>query len=202
MISIALVDDQSLFRAGLASIITRESEMEVAAEFSDGEAFLTSLDSPEQDPYDIILLDISLPGKSGLEILAELSSFGKELPPICILSMFPSSFYIEQVKKLGAQGYLSKNCSEHVLCHAITVIAQGGMYFPEETIEAVNPSLFSTLSEREMEVFKLLTKGLTIKEIAYELQISVKSISTYKSRLMEKLGADSLSDLYKIVVVC
>ncbi|MGH0053532.1 MAG: LuxR C-terminal-related transcriptional regulator [Sphaerochaetaceae bacterium] len=202
MIRVILVEDQSLFRKGLISIMEKFDDVQVIAEYADGKEFFLDSKKLSTDMCDLIFLDLSLPWKSGLEILEELKACGRTLPPVCILSMFPPAFYLEKTKELGVRGYLTKDCNPTTLHKAIRTITDGNSYFPENEIQAEQPFVFSNLSGRETEVFKLLTKGLTIKEIAYELQISVKSVSTYKSRLMEKLGVESLSDLYKMAAMC
>ncbi|WP_321301919.1 response regulator transcription factor [uncultured Sphaerochaeta sp.] len=201
MTNVVLVEDQSLFRTGLVAIIERFDEVRVVAEYTNGQDFLDSREYLTSGACDLVFLDLSLPGKSGMEILHELEPELGAFPPICILSMFPPAFYVEKVKALGVQGYLSKDCSMEALHQAIVRISQGYSHFPEGEGTLTEPMALNHLSIRESEVFKLLTRGLTLKEIAFELHVSVKSISTYKSRLMIKLGAESLSDLYKIAVM-
>ncbi len=197
MIRVVVVEDHLLFRKGLISILEAQNEIEVVAEYSNGREFMEHVQRPEIQESHLIFLDISMPWKSGLEVLQELREFNIETPPVCVLSMYPDMFYLEQVKELGAKGYLTKDSDLSILQSAVKEIVQGRTFYLASERKQ-DSSFLDNLSAREIDVFKLLTKGFTIKEIAYELEVSVKSVSTYKSRLMEKLGVDSLTELYKM----
>ncbi len=201
MTRIIIVEDHLLFRKGLISILEDKLGVSVIAEFSDGKEFLEQVDSLDRSTCDLIFLDLAMPWKSGIDILQELQDRMIKLPPFCILSMYPDVFYLEQTKALGAKGYLSKDCDPDTLFQAIVEITQGGSFFLQKTTKKQQQNLLENLSKRELEVFSLLIRGSSMKEIAYDLHISIKSVSTYKSRLMEKLGADSLSDLLKMTVM-
>lgn len=202
MISIVLVEDHLLFRKGLASILEQDPEVRVTAEFADGNAFITAIKEGQLDHCDLVFLDIALPWKTGLEVLSELSEEHVALPPICILSMYPDLFYLEDAKSLGARGYLNKNVDPETLSLAVKELVSGRTFFlSKEQDTGQDSGMLDSLSSRELEVFKLLARGMTIKEIGYELHISIKSVSTYKTRLMQKLGVDSLSDLYTMTVM-
>ena len=202
MNAIALVEDHLLFRKGLVSILEQNNENKVTAEFEDGNSFLVAAKTGLLQECDLIFLDIALPWKSGLEVLSELSEILECLPPICILSMYPDLFYLEEARSLGAKGYLNKNVDPDTLSLAVQELLAGNTFFlSKEKHHKGQSNLLESLSARELEVFKLLARGLTIKEIGFELRISIKSVSTYKTRLMQKLGVDSLSDLYTMTVM-
>lgn len=201
MTRIMVVEDHSLFRKGLISILEGREGVMVIREYSDGKVFLDEISMMDTSTCDLIFLDLAMPWKSGMEILLSIQDEVARIPPICVLSMYPDIFYLENAKSLGAKGYLTKDCAPDTLFQAIDEITNGGTFFLEKNLKARNQNLFENLSEREIEVFNLLTRGMTVKEIAYELRISIKSVSTYKSRLMEKIGVDTLSDLYKMTVM-
>ncbi len=201
MTRIIIVEDHSLFRKGLKSILENQLGATVVAEYSDGMELLSHLSHMESTTCDLIFLDLAMPWKSGLEILVAIQEQIHRLPPICILSMYPDVFYLEKAKELGAKGYLSKDCTPDILFQAITELTHGETFFLQKTPKERNRNFMENLSKREQEVFALLVRGMSMKEIAYELKLSIKSVSTYKSRLMEKLGVDCLSDLYKMTVM-
>ncbi|MBN2858915.1 MAG: response regulator transcription factor [Sphaerochaetaceae bacterium] len=197
MVRVIVVEDHLLFRKGLVSILEAQQRMQVVAEYANGQEFLNAVQTGSVEASDLIFLDIAMPWKSGLEVLQEVRERSLNIPPVCVLSMYPDQFYLEQVKALGARGYLTKDSDLSILESAVREIVEGRTFFLTKE-KSQDTSFLENLSAREIEVFKLLTKGMTIKEIAYELDISVKSVSTYKTRLMEKLSVDSLTDLYKM----
>ena len=204
MINVIVVEDHALFRTGLIAILEESNEIFVVGEYHDGKNFIHAIEQKNLPQADIVFLDISMPWFSGLEVLQAIENKGYVVPPICMLSMYPEKFYLSQVKNHGARGYINKDSNIKELREAIDVIIKGGTAFSDEMNEKREISLsgyLENLSAREIEVFKLLAQGMTVKEIAFELKISVKTISTYKSRLMEKLGADSLSDLLRLALM-
>ncbi len=205
MTNIIVVEDHSLFRQGLITILEEQHEVEVVAQYQNGKEFIEALEIKAIPKADMIFLDISMPWLSGLEVLKIIERKGYIIPPICMLSMYPEHFYLKQVKELGAKGYLNKDIAIEDLRTAIDSIVTGGFAFSDERQSKKNketPSGYlENLSSREVEVFKCLTQGMTVKEIAFDLDISVKTISTYKTRLMDKLGAETLSDLLKLALM-
>ena len=204
MINVIVVEDHALFRTGLIAILEESNEIFVVGEYHDGKKFIEAIELNSLPLADIIFLDISMPWLSGLEVLQAIENKGYIVPPICMLSMYPEQFYLSQVKEHGARGYINKDSNIKELREAIDVIIKGGTAYSDKMNERREISLdgyLENLSAREIEVFKLLAQGMTVKEIAFELKISVKTISTYKSRLMEKLGADSLSDLLRLALM-
>ncbi len=204
MISIIIVEDHLLVRSGLISVFEQQTDMVVVAEFPDGKEFLQAFD--DLPKADIILMDVAMPWVSGLEVLEKLIGQPR-VPPIVLLSMYPHRTYAAKAKKLGARGYITKDCSHEELLEAIRTVVRGESYGLKEwnddrlewsLEEKASESVIEGLSQREQEVFRALCMGMTVKETAYQLGISVKSVSTYKTRLMEKLKLDSLSDLIRI----
>ncbi len=201
---VIVVEDHALFRIGLIAVLEQEHEIQVVGEFHNGKDFIEAIEQNTIAQADIIFLDISMPYLSGLEVLQIIKHKEYGVPPICILSMYPQQFYLIQAKNLGAKGYINKDSALDEVKKAIYLIVEGKTAFPEEingTKNNTSKGYLENLSQREVEVFTLLTQGMTVKEIAFELDVSVKTVSTYKSRLMEKLGADSLSDLYKMALL-
>ena len=204
MISVIVVEDHLLVRSGLASLFEKQGDLRIVAEYADGREFIQALKNlPEAD---VVLMDIAMPWLSGLEVLGQLKD-RTDVPPVVLLTMFPHRTYAEQALELGAKGYVTKDSSHEDLLEAITTVAAGGTFgfsgcgnvSIASSIEFDGaPSLIEGLSAREHEVFRALCAGMTVKETAFALEISVKSVSTYKTRLMEKLGVDSLSELIRI----
>jgi DNA-binding NarL/FixJ family response regulator len=204
MISVIVVEDHLLMRSGLASLFEKQGDCKIVAEYADGREFIQALKSLPK--ADVVLMDIAMPWLSGLEVLAQIKD-RTDLPPVVLLTMFPRRTYAEQALQLGAKGYVTKDSSHEELLEAITAVVAGGTYgltgYGDAALASSMemdgaPSLIEGLSSREHEVFRALCAGMTVKETAFALEISVKSVSTYKTRLMEKLGVDSLSELIRI----
>ncbi len=198
---ITVVEDLLLFRKGLVSMLEKQGDIQVVAEFSDGRSFFEAVKTATLPLCDLIFLDLALPWMSGLELLSQLQQELDKLPPICILSMYPDCFYLQEAKVLGVKGYLHKNCEPETLISAIEQLTKGKTFFLAKEVPFQEQGLFTQLSERELAVFSLLTRGLTTKEIGYEMKISIKTVSTYKTRLMQKLGVESTNDLYKMTAM-
>jgi two-component system, NarL family, invasion response regulator UvrY len=191
MISILIADDHALFREGLKQILARHKEIRVADEASNGSEALAHV---MRGKYDLVLLDISMPGRGGLDILAEIRRERPDLP-VLILSMHPEEQYAVRVIKAGAAGYLTKESAASDLIHAIKKVAAGGKYISPGVAERLADAIehshdgpsHLTLSNREFQVMKMLASGRTLKEIADELILSEKTITTYRSRILEKM---------------
>jgi DNA-binding NarL/FixJ family response regulator len=191
LIKILLADDHSLFREGLKQILAHCSDIRVTDEAGNGHDALAKM---RTNDYDMVLLDISMPGRSGLDILGEIRREKPSLP-ILILSMHPEDQYAMRVLKAGAAGYLTKESAADELITAIRKVAGGGKYINITVAEKIASALDAStekpshhmLSNREFQVLCMLASGKALKEIADELILSEKTITTYRARILEKL---------------
>lgn len=204
MINVLLVDDHVMFREGLKQILGRHSDMRVAGEAGNASEALLRV---RERRFDVILLDISLPGESGLGILNIIKSEHPE-QAVLILSMYPEDQYAVRMLKAGAAGYITKESAADELVEAVRRIASGGKYISPELAERLAsdldhhavPSSHQLLSNREFEVMRLLARGKTLKEIAGALVLSEKTITTYRGRILEKLGLRNNVELTRYVI--
>ena len=198
-IRILIVDDHAIMREGLKRILADEPEMQVAGEAANGDEALGMVRDGE---WGVVLLDIALPGKSGLDILKHIKAAQPALP-VLILSMYPEDQYAVRVLKSGAAGYLTKESAPGQLVAAIRKVAQGGIYVSQELAEKLAIELHSapekspheTLSDREFEILRLIGAGRTPGQIAAELHLSIKTISTYRARLLQKMRMRTNAEL-------
>lgn len=199
MINVLFVEDHAIVREGLKQILADTTDIVVADEAGDGEEALAKV---LKGNFDIAVLDISMPGRSGLEILKELKAIRPALP-ILILSMYPEELYAVRAFKSGASGYLSKESAPTELITAIRKVSSGGKYVSPSLAEslALNLSddnskpLHDKLSSREYQILCMIASGKTGKEIAAELNLSAKTVSTYRARVLEKMGLHSNAEL-------
>ena len=199
MIRVLIADDHAIVRQGLRQIVADHTHIQVAGEASCGQEVL---DVASKDDYDVVVLDITMPGKSGLEVLKELKGLKPKLP-VLMLSVYPEEQYAVRVLKAGASGYLTKECAPDELIAAIKSISGGHRYvtsFLSEKLasqlgleEAKPPQ--ESLSDREYQVMLMLASGKTVGEIARELFLSTKSISTYRQRILAKMKLKSNAEL-------
>jgi two-component system invasion response regulator UvrY len=196
---ILIADDHAIVREGLKQILRTLPEVCQVEETSEGnEAFLKI----KEGGFDLVILDISMPGLSGLDILQSMRN-AKIDTQVLILSFHPQEQYAIRAFKLGASGYLSKDSAFEELALAIRKIAAGGKYVSASLAEKLfftdpghtDQKLHDLLSDREFQVMIMLAKGRTVLEIAKEIFISDKTVSTYRSRIMEKLGMKKNADL-------
>ncbi len=200
-----IVDDHFLVREGLKRIIGNEIDMEVAAEASDYAELMSLLRKNLE--FDMIILDISLPNKTGLEILKELMERDKKTK-LLMLTMHPEDRYAIRAIKAGALGYLTKKNLGNQVLRAIRKVASGGQYISESLSEklAVNlreskgEKLHEKLSDREFQVLQLIGMGKTILQIAEELSVSKSTVHTYKTRIREKMNMSSKAELMHYVI--
>lgn len=191
MIHILIVDDHAMFRQGLKQILVKQPDIQVVDEAGNGS---DAMEKIRNEDYNVIVLDISMPGKSGWEIL---SDFKKEKPniPVLILSMYPEDQYAVRMLKAGASGYVTKESAANELIAAIRKVANGGRYVSVTLAERLayildeqtNKLPHQLLSNREFQVMCMLASGKSLKEIADELCLSEKTITTYRARILEKL---------------
>ncbi|MCU0921517.1 MAG: response regulator transcription factor [Burkholderiaceae bacterium] len=199
MIRIAIVDDHAMVRAGLRQFFADQADFEVVAEAANGRE---ALDIVRRGGVDVVVLDISMPGQSGVDALAAIRAREPELP-VLILSGFAEEHYATTLLRQGASGYLNKDCDPEDIVKAIRTVARGRKYITAGVAERLAEGLggggdkpaHETLSERELQVFLRLAQGETIGHMAESLSLSVKTVSTYRTRVMEKMGLASNSDL-------
>jgi two-component system, NarL family, invasion response regulator UvrY len=190
-IKILIADDHPIVRAGFKQVISDMPDMLVADEAGNGQEVLNLIGKKD---YDLVLLDISMPGRSGLEILKDLKSEKPKLP-VLILSIYPEEQYAIRALRAGASGYMTKASAPNELILAIRKISEGGKYISASLAEklayyldgdAAKPPQ-ETLSDREYQVMLMIASGKTVTEIANELCLSVKTISTYRTHIREKM---------------
>ena len=190
-IRILIADDHPIVREGYKKILTSQPDMDVTGEAGNGQEVL---DLIQKKDFDLILLDISMPGRSGLEILKELKGRKPHLP-VMILSIYPEEQYAVRAFRDGASGYLTKASTPKELIAAIRKVSQGGRYVTEALAEKLTYFLHGDvekvphekLSDREYQVMLLIASGKTVTQIAEELCLSVKTISTYRRHILEKM---------------
>ena len=190
MIRVLIADDHPIVRKGLRELVAAQPDMTVTAESGNG---LEVLHLVESEPFDVVLLDISMPGMSGLEILQKIRPEHPNLP-ILVLSGFPETELAMRTLRAGASGYLNKEMAPEELVAAIRLVQSGRKYVSPVVAELLANSVsrgretpHDSLSDREYQVMLLLAAGKTVSEIASELSLSVKTVSTYRARILEKM---------------
>jgi DNA-binding NarL/FixJ family response regulator len=198
MIRVAIVDDHAIVRAGLRQFLAEQIDLDVVAEAADGRA---ALDLVRAGGIDVLVMDLSMPGQGGVDALIAIRARAPELP-VLILSGFPEAHYATALLRHGASGYLNKECDPQEIVDAIRVVHQGRRYVTRALAELLAEGLVTVerppheqLSEREFQVFLRLAQGEAIGEIAQGMSLSVKTVSTYRTRLLEKMRLASNSDL-------
>lgn len=199
MLRIAIVDDHQIVRAGFRELISDELGFAIAFEASSGEEALEALSG---QACDVLLLDLSLPGKSGIDVLRTVRQRYPQTR-VLVLSGFPEERYALSMIRNGASGYLCKDCEPAELLAAVHTVHRGGRYLSPRTAQLLADEMLGSaagsphesLSEREMQVFVRLAKGASVSAIAEALSLSVKTVSTYRSRLLEKLEVSSNAEL-------
>ena len=199
MIRIVIADDHAIVRTGLRQFFSEQVDLRVTGEAANGRE---ALDLVRAGDLDVLLMDLAMPDQSGVDALAAIHARKPDLP-ILILSGFPETHYATTLIKQGASGYLNKECDPQEIVTAIRTLARGRKYISAAVAEQLAGGLDPTaakephelLSERELQVFLRLAKGETIGHIADGMSLSVKTVSTYRSRVMEKMALKSNSDL-------
>ncbi|MEI7672909.1 MAG: response regulator transcription factor [Deltaproteobacteria bacterium] len=199
MIRILVVDDHAIVREGLKQILADVNDMAVRDEAAGGQEALLKIRDSE---FDVVLLDISMPGRSGLEILKDIKSERPKLP-VLILSMHAEEQYAVRTLRAGASGYLTKASAPDELIGAIRKVSCGRKYVSSSLAEKLASELdidtkkppHATLSDREYQVMLMIASGKSVKEIGDELCLSVKTISTYRARVMEKMNMKKNAEL-------
>lgn len=204
MIKILIADDHAIVREGLKQIISETLDMAVVAEASNGEDVLEKVSA---NKYDVVLLDISMPGRSGLDILRQLKIEKPKLP-VMMLSVHPEEQYAVRALRAGASGYLTKESAPDELIAAIRKISQGRKYVSSSLAEKLAYELgidvkklrHEVLSDREFQVMCMFASGKTVKEIAAELSISIPTIRTYRIRILEKMKMKNIAEIIHYAV--
>ena len=199
MIKIGIVDDHAVVREGLKALFSGFVEFRVAGEASSGRE---AIDLVRTTELDVLLMDLSMPGQSGIDALGMIRAKAPDLG-ILVLSAYPEEHYAVNLIRQGASGYLNKDCEPEEIANAIRTVALGRRYITPSVAEILANQLdrkddappHKHLSEREFQVFLKLAKGETAGDIAKTLSLSVKTVSTYRTRLMEKMNLSSNSDL-------
>lgn len=197
MIRVLLADDHSMFRQGLKQLLEDVPGIEVAGEASNAWEVLSL---SQQDDYDLIVLDISMPGRDGLDVLQELK---REDERVLILSMYPEAQYAVRTIKSGAAGYLTKSRAADELIDAVRTIAAGRRFISAEVAEQLAMDLergsrrtpHEKLSNREYQVLRMIASGRSVKKIADELCLSISTVSTNRSRILNKMDMSNNSEL-------
>jgi two-component system, NarL family, invasion response regulator UvrY len=204
MMRALIVDDHAIVRRGLRALLSDEFHGAALGEASDAWRALEQLRNEE---WDVVLLDLVLPGKSGLDLLKELKAEWPRLP-VLVLSARPEDEFAVRVLKAGAEGYMTKESASEELTRAIRKILAGGRYVSSALAEKLalgvrrDPTRMphETLSDREYEVMSRIASGKTVTEIAGELSLSPKTISTYRARVLEKLGARNSAEIVQYAI--
>lgn len=200
MIRILIADDHAMVRGGLKQIIATSDDICVVGEAVDGASTLAEL---ERTPCDLLLLDMTMPGPAGIDLIRQLRTSYLQLP-ILVLSMHNEGQIVSRALKAGAAGYVTKGSEPEVLLAAIRKIAGGGKFIDPSLVEAMvfdkgsdDRLPHELLSERELQILKLIAGGSPLGRIADRLHLSPKTVSTYKMRLMEKLAIDNNAELIR-----
>ena len=205
MIKVLLADDHSIVRAGLRRIVEESGDMEVLAEAADGRE---AIEQVHKELPDVAVIDISMPGLDGLEVVSQLRIHYPELP-ILILTMHEEGQYVVRAIEAGAMGYITKQSAPEQLVNAIRKVHSGSRYVTDEAAEALalrvargtrGQSPLDSLSMRELQVLRRLAMGHTNREIARAYHISIKTVDTYRSRLLKKLDLRNNAELSRFAI--
>lgn len=204
MIKILVVDDHTIFRSGLRKLLSDETDMRVEDEARDISEMLAKL---RRTSFNVVLLDVSMAGRSGLEAMPSIRA---EFPalPVLLLSMYPAEQYAVVALRAGASGYLTKDAESEELIHAIREVASGKRYLSSiaaqrlllQTATTDDQPLHHKLSAREHQIMLLIAQGISLTEIGKRMFISVKTVSSSRSRILKKLGVESNAELVMYAV--
>jgi two-component system invasion response regulator UvrY len=199
MIRVLIADDHAILRRGLKEILVRELEAVICGEAEDAQQVLAQVQNHE---WDLVILDITMPGRSGLDALKDLKALRPKLP-VVVLSMHPEDQYGKRILRAGASGYMNKESAPEELIKAIRKVLAGGLYvspFLAEKLafdlgENAGKPIHEILSDREFEVLRMIASGKTVSQIAEELHLSVATVSTYRARILEKMNMTTTAEL-------
>lgn len=205
MIKVLLADDHGIVRAGLRRIVEDSADMEVVAEAADGKE---AIRQARKQALDVAVVDISMPGMDGLEVISQLRAYNPQLPVI-VLTMHEEEQYVVRAFEAGAMGYITKRSAPEQLVEAIRKVHTGGRYLTDEAAELLALCVargaqarfpLDTLSMRELQVLRRLALGHTNREIAESYHISIKTVDTYRSRLLKKLNLRNNAELARFAM--
>jgi two-component system invasion response regulator UvrY len=204
MIRVLIADDHPIYRQGLLQILMEVPGMFAVDEAGSGEE---ALGRAWDNGYDLVLLDISMPGRGGLDALKALKDHLPKLP-VLVLSMHPEEQYAVRALRAGASGYLNKECAWDELANAIQKVLEGGKYVSSALAEKLADNLYGNtdkplqeiLSNREYQVFRMIASGKTVSAIAKELSLSIKTISTHRVRILEKMKFENNTELIRYAI--
>jgi two-component system, NarL family, invasion response regulator UvrY len=204
MIRVLIADDHAIVRKGLKQILLEQYPSAVIGEADDAETLIKEI---VKDGWDVVICDMSMPGRSGLDALNQIKQTAPKLP-VLIMSMHPEDQYALRVLKAGASGYLGKETIHDDIVKAIETVMRGKKFITPAIAEklanafdsATPGQLHESLSDREFDVFKLLAAGRSVTEIGEQLSLSATTVSTYRSRIMEKMSMRSNADLTRYAI--
>jgi DNA-binding NarL/FixJ family response regulator len=204
VIKILIADDHAIIRRGLKQIVSEQTDMTVAGEAGNAREVLDLVGNQE---WGVVVLDINMPGQSGLDVLKELRREHPKLP-VLVLSVHPEDQYGIRVLKAGAAGYLTKESAPDELVQAIRKVYRGGKYISASLAESLvfalgtksDRPMHEGLSDREYQILTMIASGKTVSEIGTELSLSVKTISTYRARVLEKMNMRTNAELTHYVI--
>ena len=197
-----IADDHAIVRKGLVQILREEFPLAEITEVSNSHQVMEQVDA---QPWDVIMLDISMPGRNGIETLKQIRANGVKAP-VLMLSMHPEDQYAIRVLKAGASGFLNKETATEELLIAVKKVMAGRKYISATTAEKLasgentNNPLHELLSDRELQVLQLIASGKTVSEVAEEISLSVNTISTYRTRILEKLKLNNNAELTRYAI--
>jgi len=204
VIRILIADDHAILRRGLKEILVRELQDVVCGEAEDAPQVLAQMRNCE---WDLVMLDITMPGRSGLDVLKDLKSMCPKLP-VLVLSMHPEEQYGKRVLKAGAWGYMSKKSAPEELIKAIRKLLAGGQYVSPALAEKLAWDLkrdatrlaHEILSDREFEILRMIASGKTVTQIAGDLHLGVSTVSTHRARILEKMHMTTTAELMRFAI--
>lgn len=204
MIRVLIADDHAIVRQGLKRILADTDDLAVAGEAASGVEVMQQIRGCGREggncPFDIVLMDVAMPGRSGIDVLKQIK---EEMPklPVLVLSMYPEDQYAVRLIKAGAAGYLTKESAPELLVEAIRKVAAGKKYISPAVAEILAEEIgghgpqHAVLSDREYQILLQIASGKTVSEIAAALSLSVKTVSTYRARVLEKMRMKNNAEL-------
>ena len=205
MIRVIVADDHPIVREGVRQILEREGDISVVAEASDGHELTRKA---SQGDFDLVILDISMPGRDGLDVLKQMR-YGNPKVRVLIMSIHPEKLFAIRALKAGAAGYLTKESVPDELVTAVRKVVRGGRYISEALADHILKELegdpgkprHAALSDRELEVFLKIAAGKSLTRIGEDLSLSVKTIATYRSRILQKMDMSTNAEIIRYVVL-